>query len=114
MAEFISVAEVASLPPGRGRTVHLRGREFALYNLAGHFYALDDACPHAGGSLGSGCLENGHVVCPLHQWAFDLKTGACLSNAARPVDTYPARVDNGQVQIAVDFTVAQKPSGEKF
>ena len=100
-AEFISVAEAASLPPGSGRTVHVKGREFAIYNLDGQFYAMDDACPHRGGSLGAGLLEKGEIFCPLHGWAFDLKTGACRSNPERPVKSYPTRVKDGQVQICI-------------
>ena len=114
MSEFISVADAASLRPGHGRTVHVRGREFALYNVSGEFLALNDVCPHAGGSLGGGCLENGRIVCPLHQWAFDPKTGACFNNSARPLNTYPTRVENGQVQIAVDFASGPNTAGQKI
>ena len=101
MPEFIAVADAASLPPGHGRTVHVRGREFAVYNLDGQFYALDDLCPHRGGPLGAGCLQNGEVFCPLHGWGFDVKTGACSNRPDRPVKTYPARLQHGQVEICV-------------
>jgi nitrite reductase (NADH) small subunit/3-phenylpropionate/trans-cinnamate dioxygenase ferredoxin subunit len=101
MSEFVSVADAASLPPGQGRTVHINGREFAVYNLDGEFYAIDDRCPHRGGPLGAGGLEKGHVFCPLHGWAFDLKTGACPNRPDRPVQTYPTRVRDGQVQVCL-------------
>ena len=99
---YIFAADPASLPRGTGRTVHIQGREFALYNLDGEFFAIDNECPHCGGPLGAGVLENGEVFCPLHGWAFDLKTGACRSNPDRPVKSHPVRLRNGQVQIAID------------
>lgn len=99
MSDFVSVADVKTLPPGYGRTVHLKGREFAVYNLGGEFYAIDDICPHRGGPLGAGYLENGQVFCPLHGWAFDIRTGACLSNPSKAVKSYPTRVIDSQVQI---------------
>ena len=80
MSKFISVANVDSLPPGQGRTVEVKDRRYAVYNLDGQFYAIDDTCPHRGGPLGAGVLEDGRVFCPLHGWSFDLKTGACHSN----------------------------------
>ena len=101
MPEFIAVADAASLPPGNGRTVHVRGREFALYNCDGQFYALDDQCPHRGGPLGAGCLQNDEVFCPLHGWGFNVKTGACSNRPDRPVKTYPTRVQDGQVEIYI-------------
>lgn len=99
--QFVAVAEVASLPPGKGRTVEVRGRKFAVWNVDGAFYAIDDACPHRGGPLGAGLLENGHVFCPLHGWEFDPRTGACLSNPARPVPCHPTKVEAGQVWIGL-------------
>jgi nitrite reductase/ring-hydroxylating ferredoxin subunit len=102
MSEFVSVAEAASLPPGQGRTIHVRGREFALWNLDGRFYCIDDQCPHRGGPLGAGRLEQGEVFCPLHGWGFDLRNGACLTRPDRPVRTYSTRIIEGQVQIMID------------
>ena len=102
MSKFISVATVESLPPGQGRTVEVKGRRFAVYNLEGQFYAIDDTCPHRGGPLGAGILENGRVFCPLHGWSFDLKTGACRSNPEMPVNSYPMRVENGEVKILIE------------
>jgi nitrite reductase/ring-hydroxylating ferredoxin subunit len=101
MSEFVSVAEAADLPPGKGRTVHVKGREFALWNLEGQFYCIDDQCPHRGGPLGAGNLDGSEVVCPLHGWGVDLRTGQCASRPDRPVRTYPTRVQEGQVQILI-------------
>lgn len=102
MSEFVSVAEAGNLPPGQGCTVHVNGCVFAIYNLDGQFYAIDDECPHRGGPLGGGFLEDGVVHCPLHGWAFDLRTGACQTNPDKPVKSYPTRIENGQVQILVE------------
>ena len=101
MSEFLAVADVASLPPGHGRTVHVQGREFAVYNVAGVFYAIDNTCTHKGGPLGAGFLEEGKVYCPLHGWAFDVRTGACENRPDLPVKTYPTRVVDGQIQICI-------------
>jgi len=98
---FVSVLDPKSLPPGKGRTVNVHGQEFAVYNVDGHFYAIEDACPHRGGPLGAGTLEEGHVCCPLHGWAFDPKTGACRERPDRPVKTFPTRIQEAQVQIGL-------------
>lgn len=100
MSQFHPVAEIESLSPGEGRTVEIQGRRFALWNLDGEFVAIDDACPHRGGPLGAGVLQDGRVYCPLHGWAFDPRTGACLSNPERPVACHPTKVEDGKVWIS--------------
>ncbi len=56
------------------------GRAVALFNVAGEICALDNTCPHAGGPLGEGSLEETVVTCPWHGWSFDVKTGECQNN----------------------------------
>jgi nitrite reductase (NADH) small subunit len=97
--EFFPVAEAVSLAPGEGRTVHLRGREYALFNLDGEFHAIDNECPHRGAQLGAGTLDQGKVHCPLHGWAFDPRTGACVTRLGCDVRHYPTRVEGGEVLL---------------
>ncbi|MFM7102154.1 MAG: Rieske (2Fe-2S) protein [Verrucomicrobiota bacterium] len=102
MDPYVDAAEAASLPPGRGRTVEVQGRRIALFNLGGTFHAIEDACPHRAGPLGAGYFEGHQVYCPLHGWAFDVRTGTCSTRPDRPVRTFPTRVVDGKVWIAVD------------
>ena len=102
MSQFISVLDVASLPPGQGRTVVVRGRELAVFNLNGEFFAVDNICPHKGGPLGAGLLNEERIFCPMHGWEFEVKTGACLTRPDRPVKTHSVQVRDGQVQVCVD------------
>ena len=112
MSDFFPAADSGSIPPGHGRTVHVHGREFALWNLDGQFYCIDDLCPHRGGPLGAGVMQDGEVFCPLHGWGFDVRTGACSSRPDRPVRTYPTRVVDGQVQICPEPQPSYPRSGE--
>ena len=108
--DFINVADAGSIPPGHGRTVSVQGREFAVWNVDGQYFCIDDQCPHRGGPLGAGSMTDGTVYCPLHGWGFDLKTGICSSRPDRPVQTYPVRVTNGQVQIQVQLRSSAAPA----
>lgn len=96
---WIQVADAATLPPGEGRTVTAGERKLALFNDGTAFLAVDDACPHQGGSLGSGTLHEGRVICPLHSWVFDLRTGRCPRETHDPVATYRARCRDGVVEV---------------
>ncbi len=100
MSEFVKVAQVTDLAPGTGRLVEVAGRFIALFNCAGTFYAVDDACTHAEASLSEGFLEGAVIECPLHGGRFDLRTGAAVwSPAFVPVATYAVRVEGADVLV---------------
>lgn len=53
------------------------GTEIALFKSEGEIFALENSCPHMGGPLAQGEIENCFVTCPWHGWQFDIKTGIC-------------------------------------
>jgi nitrite reductase/ring-hydroxylating ferredoxin subunit len=54
-------------------------RRIVLVRLDGNVRAVAARCPHLGGALEEGTTANGQIVCPWHDYAFDLETGACLT-----------------------------------
>lgn len=77
---MLKLANKKDIPPGQARIVRIPdGREIALFNIEGEIYALDNECPHMGGPLGEGEIEECKVTCPWHAWQFDIKTGTCLN-----------------------------------
>src|ERR1043166_8519774 len=74
MGTLVKVAKTTDLPPGQGKTVEANGREIALFNVGGTFYAIDNTCKHRGGSLGEGELDGTVVTCPLHAWTYDVSS----------------------------------------
>ena len=74
MGEFIKVASTSEIGPGSVKKVEAAGKEIAVYNVDGAFYATTNICPHQGGPLDEGILEGTSIVCPWHAWAFDVCT----------------------------------------
>ena len=101
MERWIQVAEAAQIAPGQGKTVAAGAVDVALFNDGGEFLAIDDACPHQGASLATGTLHEGRVICPLHSWVFDVRTGRCPRETHEPVRTYPTRCRDGKVEVDV-------------
>lgn len=99
VGRWVEVAKQKDLLPGRGRTLQAGGRFLALYNDGGEFFAIDDTCPHQGASLGDGLLHQGLVICPMHQWMFSLRSGACPSVPDLSVACYPTRLTGDAVEV---------------
>ena len=96
---WIKVAQTSNLSSGKGLAVVAGDRRLALFNDAGEYYAIDDMCPHEGGSLSEGVLHEGRVICPLHSWIFELRTGRCPRESHEPVKTYPTRCSAGEIEV---------------
>ena len=65
-------------------------------------YAIEDVCTHDGGELDQGELEGCRIMCPRHGAYFDVTTGAALPlPAILPVETFPVRVEAGEIFIEV-------------
>jgi NAD(P)H-dependent nitrite reductase small subunit len=76
---LVAIARVEDLTMMEGRAVTVGGRRIAIFKTLDGFRAVDAVCPHKGGPLELGLLSDERVVCPLHNWAFELKTGRCVS-----------------------------------
>lgn len=101
MAEYVEAGLLEKLPPGNGTTVTLAGKEVALFNVDGVIYAMEDACLHHGMSLGSSSLEGKIVTCNAHGWKYDVTTGNTMHVPDYGVATYPVRVEDGKILVAI-------------
>lgn len=93
MGTFVKVGQTTDIPDGEGRTYELEGHNVAVFNVGGQFHAMDGGCPHRGGPLGEGYLENKVVTCPWHGWQFDVTTGVSPVNPAAKVPCYKVKVE---------------------
>jgi nitrite reductase (NADH) small subunit len=100
MAKFIAVAKVDEIPEGKGKMVEVNGRRISVWNAGGAFFAVDNSCPHRGAPLHEGDLHGRVVTCSWHHWEINLETGETPNPAAKQ-PTYPVRVENGEIKIAV-------------
>lgn len=99
---LVTVGRVEDVPPGRGATVELTGgKELALYNVGGQFYAVENFCPHRGAPLADGNLCGTTVECDWHGWRFDLRTGHCFNRASENIEAYEVRLEDGWIKILV-------------
>jgi nitrite reductase/ring-hydroxylating ferredoxin subunit len=76
--------------------------ELCLVRNQNQLFAVENRCPHAGGDLSEGWCENGNLVCPVHRYQYNLKTGRGATGQGDYVYTYPVeqRADGIYVQIS--------------
>ncbi len=94
-AEMI-VAPLSAIPPGEGRNFEIAGKRLAIFHArTGEVFATQAECPHKQGPLADGLVGGATLICPLHAWKFDLRTGEPRLGACG-ITVYPVRVDDQQ------------------
>lgn len=96
------VASVSEIGEGAGIAVDVGERRLAVFRYRGELFALDETCPHRGGPLHEGGIDDGVVLCPWHLWRFDLVTGRSPVNPLSRVRTYRVEVVDEDVWVELD------------
>lgn len=100
MAEFVKVAKIAEIEPGEARLVEVNGKQIALFNVDGQFFAIDNTCSHKGGPLTEGEVSGHVVTCPWHSGRFDVRTGEVVGPPPqRAVTRYGVRVTGSDIEV---------------
>lgn len=101
MADFVAVAKVSDIPSGKMKTVLVKGKQIAIANIDGKFFAIDDLCTHAQCSLGGeGILEGNMVTCGCHGSTFDVTNGKVESPpATKNESSYEVKVEGDSISV---------------
>lgn len=102
MAEFVKVAQTSEVGPNEIKQVSAGGKDICLISLGGQYYAISDICSHEECNLSDGGEIRGEsIVCPCHDSAFNVKTGAVDSlPATNPIETYQVRVEGTNILVS--------------
>ncbi len=82
MPDFVKLATLEELPPGRSKEVEHEGRIFALFNVDGTISAIDGLCPHG--------------------WEFCVRDGKSTLNSKLKQPVFEVKVDGQDILVAVN------------
>jgi len=99
--------DAKQLHENRVMTVSAGTQDICLTRFEGKICALDNKCPHQGGPLGEGSIENGLLRCPWHGWDYHPCTGK-VPGYDDAVKTYGLKEEAGAVWVAVEEKAAHK------
>ncbi|MBN1586153.1 MAG: nitrite reductase small subunit NirD [Candidatus Omnitrophica bacterium] len=100
MPDYIKVCSIKELPEGQCKTVKCGETEVAVFHVKGQYYAIGNTCPHMGGPLCEGEVEDQEVVCPWHGWSFDLESGVSPVNPNASVPVFKVKIEGEDVLVS--------------
>jgi nitrite reductase/ring-hydroxylating ferredoxin subunit len=100
---FESAAALESfVKEGQLNSIQIGNKKICIAHTPSGYFAINDKCPHNGASLSNGyCTSENSIVCPVHRYHFDLKTGRAKSGGGDCADTYPIDIKEQGVYIGL-------------
>jgi nitrite reductase/ring-hydroxylating ferredoxin subunit len=92
----------AALTENQPRLLIVREKRICLVKRDGKFFAVQNNCTHSGGSLSQGKINFlGEIVCPVHQYQFNLKTGRENGQRSSDLECFPVKETEEGIFILV-------------
>ena len=82
----ILVGKTTEVIPGQMKKVLVDENEVVVININGNYFAINDTCSHAGGSLSEGKLDGHTITCDWHGAQFECRSGKLIK--------FPGEIDN--------------------
>ena len=99
MSEPVDVCSMADLKDGEPRGVAVRDSAVVLVKDGAKVHALGGVCPHRGGPLAAGWVQDGCIVCPWLGWSFELASGRYAGAPGVGITVHRATGDDGRVRV---------------
>jgi len=84
------------------------GRSICMSRTATGLSALDNRCPHQGGPLGEGTIEDGWLICPWHGYEYDPVTGAPPGGYDDAAAPFPIQQTGDVVSVGLPVVVERE------
>lgn len=100
-AGYYEAAEAATVRENEMTVVKVKGEKVIVTRLQGRLIAFSAICPHAAADLTQGELHRGRVICPDHEYKFDISSGRTLypPDELYCLKRYPVKEEDGKIKI---------------
>ncbi|PIE90847.1 MAG: tRNA-(guanine-N1)-methyltransferase [Acidobacteria bacterium] len=99
---WFKAATLDQLKERKKALVCIQGLDILIVYDSGTVYALENICSHEDASLFEGCIEGDDILCPLHSWRFNYKTGSCLTGDDFDLPVYKTKIVNNTIWVDVE------------
>lgn len=108
--KYVKVAKTNELNAGEKKKISLEGKEILMTNIQNSYYAIENTCPHMGGSLYEGKLNGNHIICPKHGSIFDVTTGKVIQSGklfflkvkVHDLHSYPIKIEGTDILLGIE------------
>jgi uncharacterized ferritin-like protein (DUF455 family)/nitrite reductase/ring-hydroxylating ferredoxin subunit len=82
--------------------IEIDDKKYTIIKVGSEYYGIESVCPHSGGPLGLGDIEDASIKCPWHGFIFSLRDGSCEDDPCHGAETLILKVELGKLWVQVD------------
>jgi nitrite reductase/ring-hydroxylating ferredoxin subunit len=99
---FVPALDEKELQEGKMKLLSVEGTPILFIKQKGKIFAIDNRCPHMGCGFSGGTLDGLVVICPCHDWRFDLETGEYEDEPSMKLTMYEWKIEAGKIWVKLD------------
>jgi nitrite reductase/ring-hydroxylating ferredoxin subunit len=99
---WVRVASEQDLLEQGRMAISVDGTAILLVQLDGQVYAIGNRCPHLECTMTRGKLSGYVILCPCHDWAFDIRSGELVIAKEITIPVYQVKTDTQQIYIKIN------------
>src|SRR5271157_3882540 len=100
--DFVPVLEEKDLHDCTMKLVSVEGLPVLMIKQSNQIFAIDNRCPHQGCGFSGGTLEGLIVICPCHDWRFDLRSGAYEEEPSMKLTKFEWKIKDGKIWVRLE------------
>ncbi len=102
MENFFPALDEKELKDGEMKLVSVEGTAILLIKQSGQIFAIDNRCPHQGCGFSGGTIDGLVIVCPCHDWRFDLVSGAYEEEPEMTLTKFEWKIKDGKIWVKLE------------
>ena len=102
MDDFVSVLDEKELLEGTMKLIRIDGLPILLIKKLDQIFVIDNRCPHMGCGFIGGSLDGNVIICPCHDWRFNLKTGEYEEDPSMKLIFYDWKTESGKIWVKLE------------
>ncbi len=100
--DFVPAVDEKELAESKMKLVSVEGIPIVFIKQHGKIYAIDNRCPHMGCGFSGGTLDGVCLICPCHDWCFNIETGEYKGDPAIKLKKYEWKIEDGKIWVKLD------------
>ncbi len=99
---FVPALDERELQEGKMKLVTVESTPILFIKQQDEIYAINNRCPHMACGFSGGKLDGSVIVCPCHDWRFDLETGEYEEGPGFRLTKYNLKIKSGKIWVKLE------------